>query len=161
MFNGSLACIFRGISMKKFGGRQISVVCVLMAQALWAAPGNAAGALAVGVAPGGAQLGFSYGVNGDQATDAIAGEHALTACKGAKESNPAAQARCALIGKYSNQCAVIAMDPKDGTPGVGWAIAANSAAAARQALASCEATAGPGRAGTCTVSATRCDGSAK
>jgi len=34
--------------MKKFGSRHISVV---MAQALWAVPGNAAGALAVGVAP--------------------------------------------------------------------------------------------------------------
>jgi hypothetical protein len=156
-----LASIFQGISMKKFGSRHISVVWILMAQALWAVPGNAAGALAVGVAPGGAQTGFSYGVNGDQATDDIAGKSALTACKSAKESNAAAQSRCALIGKYSNQCAVIAMDPKDGTPGVGWAIAANSAAAAHQAVASCEATAGPGRAGTCTVSATRCDGSAK
>jgi hypothetical protein len=161
MFNGHLASIFRGISMKKFGSRHISVVCVLMAQALWAAPGNAAGALAVGVAPGGAQNGFAYGVTRGQATNASAGEHALTACKNAKESNAAAQSRCALIGKYSNQCAVIAMDPKAGTPGVGWAIAADSAAAAHQALASCEATAGPGRAGTCTVSGTRCDGSAK
>jgi hypothetical protein len=158
MFDGYFASIFRGISMKKFGSRHISVMWVLMAQALWTAPGNAAGALAVGVAPGGAQQGFAYGVTRDQATDAIAGEHALAACKSAKESNAASRSRCALIGKYSNRCAVIAMDPKNGTPGVGWAIAADSAAAAHQALASCEATAGPGRAGTCTVSGTRCDG---
>ena len=37
--------------MKKFGSRHISVVWEVMAQALWAVPGNAAGALAVGVAP--------------------------------------------------------------------------------------------------------------
>jgi tetratricopeptide (TPR) repeat protein len=146
--------------MKEFGRRNVGVMWVLMAEALWAVQANASGALAIGVAVGGAQNGFSYALTSDRATDAIAGEDALTLCKSTKESNAEAHSRCALIGKYSNQCAVIAMDPKDGTPGVGWAIAADSAAAARQALASCEATAGPGRSGTCKVSATRCDGSA-
>jgi hypothetical protein len=147
--------------MMTFGGRRLGVIGVLLAQISWAGAADAAGALAVGVAPGGAQLGFSYGLNGNQKSDDEAQAAVLTACRSAKESNKAAQARCMLIGTFTNQCAVVAMDPKNGTPGVGWAIAADTATASRIAVASCEATAGPGRTGTCTVSATRCDGSAK
>jgi|HubBroStandDraft_1064217.scaffolds.fasta_scaffold149017_2 hypothetical protein len=141
--------------------RRIVAVGVLVAQALWGGPAGAAGAIAVGVAQGGAQHGFSFGMNSDRVSEADARQDALNGCRKSKESNDKARARCAAAGTFTNQCGSIAMDPKDGTPGVGWAIAPDSAAAERQALASCEATAGPGRAGFCKVSATRCDGTAK
>ena len=139
----------------------LGVILVLVAPALWSADVNAAGALAVGVAPGGAQNGFSYGINSNSANTDEAKSEAVSHCRTAKESNDKARSQCMAIGAYSNQCATVAMDPKDGTPGVGWAIAADSAASKQYALASCEATAGPGRAGTCVVSATRCDGDAQ
>jgi hypothetical protein len=144
-------------SGRRFGG----VGLFLAAQVVWVAAAHAAGAVAVGVAPGGAQKGFSYGLNSNQANDADAQASALNGCRTSKESNKQAQARCVLIGTYTDQCATIAMDPKAGTPGVGWAVAADTATANKLALASCEATAGPGREGTCKVFSTRCDGTAK
>jgi hypothetical protein len=140
--------------------RRSTIVGVLVAQALWGAPAGAAGAVAVGIAPDGAQHGFSFAINSNKATETAARETALNGCQTSKEANDKAHARCGVIGTFVNQCASIAMDPKDGTPGVGWAIAADSATAKQQALANCEATAGPGRAGFCEVSAIRCDGSA-
>jgi hypothetical protein len=53
------------------------------------------------------------------------------------------------------------MDPKDATPGVGWAIAPSLKAASRGALAKCVATAGSGRRDACKVTHAKCDGSAK
>ena len=53
------------------------------------------------------------------------------------------------------------MDPKDATPGVGWAIAPNLQAASRGALAKCVATAGNDRHDACKVTHAKCDGSAK
>ena len=145
--------------MSGFGWRRVGAAGVLLA--LWSSAAGAAGAMAVGVAPGGAQLGFSYGVNSDKPDETVAARDALNGCKTSKESNDKARTLCKTIGTFTNQCAVIAMDPKDGTPGVGWAIATDAASAKKQALASCEATAGPGRAGFCKVSSTRCDGTAK
>jgi hypothetical protein len=150
-----------GDSIMSISKRRIVTVGVLVAQALWGGPAGAAGAIAVGVAPGGAQRGFSFAMNADRTTEADARQDALSGCRKSKESNDRARARCTVAGTFTNQCGSVAMDPKDGTPGVGWAIAPDSAAAERQALASCEGTAGPGRAGSCKVSATRCDGTAK
>jgi Domain of unknown function (DUF4189) len=156
--------------MCNFGIRRVGIVCVLMvlimacmlvAPGLWGEEAKAAGAMAVGIATGGAQNGFSFGMNSDKATEAAAQADALEACRRSKESNAKAHARCMSVGTFVNQCGSIAMDPKDGTPGVGWAIAPDTATANRYALANCEATAGVGRAGTCKVSATRCDGAAK
>jgi hypothetical protein len=144
-----------------FDKRGLGVMAVVAVQILWAGQVNGAGAVAVGIAPGGAQRGFAYGMNSNHATAADAQTKALDACKSAKESNAAARSRCRLIGTFNGQCASVAMDPKDGTPGVGWAIAADEAAASKQALANCEATAGPSRAGSCKVSATRCDTGSK
>ena len=139
----------------------LGVAVVLLAQTLAGPPAGAAGALAVGVAPGGAQDGFAYGMNSNKASTDAARQDAVKACGSAKESNDAARSRCKSVSTFVNKCAAVSMDPKDGTPGVGWAIAATTDEAKKASLAKCEATAGPGRAGTCTVSATRCDGSAK
>jgi hypothetical protein len=147
--------------MTKSGNFQFSLIAALIAQVIWVGSANATGALAVGVAPGGAQHGFSYGVVWDASTAATAQTTAMSKCQTSKESNPPAQARCTLVGTFTNQCSAIAMDPATGTPGIGWAIAADTAAANKQALANCEATAGPGRTGFCRVSSIHCDGSGK
>lgn len=77
--------------MKKFGRRQVGVMWVLMAQALWAGPANASGALAVGVAAGGAQHGFSYAINSDRTTEALR----------ERTHSPPVEARRRLIRKRS------------------------------------------------------------
>ena len=62
---------------------------------------------------------------------------------------------------FKNQCIAVAMDPADGTPGVGWAVAADLRTTEAEALAKCEATAGPGRRAACKVDSSGCDGTAK
>jgi hypothetical protein len=148
-----------GVGMR-FSKRRLGVASVLVAQVLWGSEANAAGAMAVGIAQGGAQKGFAYGINSNSETEAAAKEKVLDLCKHAKNANDAARSRCKLVGTMKDQCGVIAMDPKNGTPGVGWAIAADLDEAKKQALANCEVTAGPGRAGQCKVDTTRCDGTA-
>src|SRR5450631_4041000 len=68
---------------------------------------------------------------------------------------------CAIINTFKNQCFDVAMDPADGTPGVGWAIEATLRSSEAEALTKCEATAGPGRRAACKVDSTGCDGTAK
>ena len=146
--------------MRKFTIVRAST-CASAVLALWVTTAGAAGSIAIGVAPGGPQAGFAYGLNSNKAGDDAAAEDAKSACGKATESNAKARSRCMTVGTFTNQCAAVAMDPKDGTPGAGWAINVDSATTNKLALASCEATAGPGRTGTCKVSATRCDGTAK
>jgi hypothetical protein len=146
--------------MKRFD-RRLCVILRLALQTLWTGHANAVGALAVGVAPGGVEHGFASGVSWGYPTEADAQREALQRCRTDKASPPSAHSRCILIGTFKNQCASTAMDPKNGTPGAGWFIAADVATASRLALASCEATAGADRAGNCTVSLAKCDGAAQ
>ena len=72
-----------------------------------------------------------------------------------------AQALCAVVHSFRDQCFAVAMDPEDATPGVGWAIADDTEAASRDALAKCVATAGDDRRDACQISHAECDGAAK
>jgi hypothetical protein len=67
------------------------------------------------------------------------------------------------MATFSNQCAAEAIDPKDGTPGFGWAIADTPEQAKSQALANCRDTAGPDRQDACVVpdNGIWCDGRAR
>ena len=68
---------------------------------------------------------------------------------------------CKVVNTFNDRCIAVAMDPADGTPGVGWAIEADLRSAERVALEKCEATAGPGRRAACKVNSSGCDGAAK
>jgi hypothetical protein len=50
-----------------------------------------------------------------------------------------------------------ALDPKDGTPGAGWAIAATKALAEQRAMANCQITAGDSRRDFCRIEESKCD----
>jgi hypothetical protein len=118
------------------------------------------GALAVALPANGAQHGFCYGrsVNYPGAKEAEAA--ALDKCRTSTRT-PALQSLCKLIRAFANQCVAVAMDPKDGTPSVGWMIAPDKQTAEAQALAKCKATAGPRRRDACqTERETLCDGTA-
>jgi hypothetical protein len=121
----------------------------------------AAGALAAGVPADVAKQGLSLYTEVNSATSKRAQDLAIVGCKSIGSS--ASKALCKVVATFSNQCAAEAMDPQNGTPGFGWAVANNSADAKKQALAKCRATAGPTRQDACVVGERSlwCDGSAK
>jgi hypothetical protein len=136
-------------------------VAALVASA-WPGRLAAEGALAVGLPADVAQEGFAFGFALDKSSAEEARAAALTDCRAESAGvDKRAQALCAPVGSFRNQCFAVAMDPKDATPGVGWAIAADKAAASRAALAKCVATAGAERRDACKVTHAQCDGAAK
>src|SRR5262249_17972105 len=125
-------------------------------------PAAADGALAVGEPADVASEGYAYGFALDEPTAEQAGAGALRDCRTPTQGiDPRAQALCKVVQTFKNQCFAVAMDPKDGTPGAGWAVADDKDAASRAALAKCVATAGDDRRDACEVNHSGCDGSAK
>jgi hypothetical protein len=122
----------------------------------------AEGALAVGEPADVAAEGFAYGFALDQPSTEKAGADALRDCRAPTPGiDPRAQAVCTVVQAFKNQCFAVAMDPKDATPGVGWAVEGDKESAARAALAKCVATAGADRRDACEVTHSGCDGTAK
>ena len=120
------------------------------------------GALAVGEPSDVAAEGFAYGFALDQASAEKANADALKDCRTPTPGiDPRAQAACTVVQAFKNQCFAVAMDPKDATPGVGWAVAGDKDGASRAALAKCVATAGADRRDACEVTHSGCDGTAK
>ena len=135
---------------------------VLLAVAL-AAPvmgpnrSSAEGAVAIGSTGNVATDGVALGVGFNYATRQGAIDRALAECHAQQDAPSATRALCTIVGTFRNQCAVFAMDPEPGTPGVGWAIATSKQKAASEALGNCRATAGASRRQFCVVSLTDCD----
>ena len=141
-----------------------ALLAAAMLAGMMARPDLAAadGALAVGLPSDVAGEGFAYGFAVDKPTGAAASAEALSDCKAETPGvDPRAQALCAVVQTFKNQCFAVAMDPKDATPGVGWAIENDKDTAGRAALAKCTATAGDDRRDACEVTHSGCDGDAK
>jgi hypothetical protein len=120
------------------------------------------GALAVGVPKDVAKQGFAYAYSTDKADSDAARAEALETCRKPGD-NKSEQARglCSVVGTFTNQCVAVAMDPANGTPGVGWAIASSLKAAETGAITQCQAMAGAEGRGYCKVDHSRCESSAK
>jgi len=150
---------------RRAGTIAIALSCTSLATALalWPASSRAHGALAAGVPRNVAESGLALGYAYDYATPEEASEAAMKRCHERGETTqPSIAGLCVQVGRtFQNQCAVIALDPEAGTPGYGWAIAPTKAQASEIALANCEALAGADRRGSCVVSSTACDGTAK
>jgi len=121
-------------------------------------PAAADGAIAVGVPASVVQNGYAYGRTTNSENTRIASEHALSNCKSAKDATQIARDLCLVVMTFKNKCVALALDPKAGTPGAGWAIANTQDDAETQAMAQCVATAGPDRRGFCRISDSACDG---
>jgi hypothetical protein len=120
------------------------------------------GALAVGVPKDVAKQGFAYAYSTDKADSDAARAEALETCrKPGDNKSETARGLCSVVGTFTKQCVAVAMDPVNGTPGVGWAIAYSLKAAESQAIARCQATAGADRRGYCKVDHSRCEASVK
>jgi len=142
--------------------RTLLAAAMLVGLLAWAGRSAADGALAVGEPADVAAEGFAYGYALDQPTAEKADADALRECRTPTQGiDPRAQALCKVVQAFKDQCFAVAMDPKDATPGVGWAVEGDKEAASRAALAKCVATAGDDRRDACEVTHSGCDGSAK
>src|SRR5262249_47309358 len=123
----------------------------------WSSMAIAEGALAVGVPSNVAKDGYALGIAVNSATVDKASQSALDWCRNLKGASGKARSLCRVITTFQHQCAAEANDPKPGTPGVGWAVAADQETAERMALENCLKTAGRGRREFCVVASSTCD----
>ena len=126
-------------------------------------PSVAAGAVALGLPSDVAQLGVSVGDWVGAPTMDEAKSNAMAKCKTAPNVSLQAASLCKVVATFQNQCVALAIDPRAGTPGFGWAIADTSQAASQQAMANCQDSDGPAFKGGCQpdTNPPLCDGSAK
>ena len=119
-------------------------------------PAGAAGALAVGSTSDVVGDGIAVGSSVNYPSIDEAREAAIQSCHGYARAPKAASA-CAAIGTFHGECYAVSYDPKPGTPGAGWAIAASKDLAEERALESCQAAAGPTRRDQCRIAESKCD----
>lgn len=137
----------------------IKVGCVVAMVAMMAvagAPARADGALAVGSTSDVAKDGIAVGTSINYKTADEAAQAALRRCRDYKPA-PKAAAQCRSVGTFRGECYAVSFDPKEGTPGAGWAIAATKAQAEERAIANCQLTAGESRRDFCRIEESKCD----
>jgi len=145
------------------GARLAGAIWLSMAGFVLPNVANAAGALAIGLPSDVAAEGIAMFVWVKAPTMADARAKALEGCRNLKGASDKSRSLCKVVATFTNQCAAEALDPQDGTPGFGWAVADSSTEARRQALENCRATAGPTRQDACVVGKDGlwCDGTAR
>ena len=111
--------------------------------------------MALGVTGNITKDGYAIGINVNSGSETQARGAALDYCK--SHGSDVARAKCEIFATFHDQCAAEAEDPQPGTPGAGWAIAADKAAAEKMAMTNCLATAGD-RGSFCKVVTSVCDG---
>lgn len=132
-------------------------VIVVGAPFVSAVAARAAGAIAVGLPDEGAQEGFAYGYATGYDEDE-ARERALAECRKARgQADEAVRDLCKVVETFDGGCVAVAMDPKDGTPGVGWGTGPDRTAAEQAAIAACHQTAGEGRRLSCKIDSWSCE----
>jgi hypothetical protein len=151
------------LSNRHYAAGVFLVLSLFCGGALGPSQSLAAGALAIGLPADVAKGGFTYGYSNNNDNADPADAKALNACRTTKDAVKNARLRslCKVIMDYSNVCIAVTMDPAAGTPGVGWAIAADLRSAEALALKKCIDTAGPSRRAACVVDHSGCDGNAK
>lgn len=124
--------------------------------ALSPAMARADGALAIGLPSDVARDGVAFGW-AVRLPRAEAERVALEQCRAAQGVPDSARSLCRIFESFSGSCVAVALDPEDGTPGFGWAIAPTKPDAEAQAMGDCLRTAGPARQSFCAVSVSDCD----
>jgi len=133
----------------------LTAVCYTLFVAPWSHGAAAEGAMALGVTGNITKDGYALGININSGSEAEARDAALKYCQ--SHGSDVARAKCEIFATFRDQCAAEAEDPKPGTPGAGWAIAADKSAAEKMAMTNCLATAGD-RGSFCKVVTSVCDG---
>ena len=140
---------------KKSVATLLAALCCVLFAAAWPHRAAAEGAMALGVTGNITKDGYAIGINVNSSSEAQARDAALKYCQ--SHGSDVARAKCEVFATFHNQCAAEAEDPKPGTPGAGWAIAADKATAEKMAMTNCLATAGD-RGSFCKVVTSVCDG---
>lgn len=125
------------------------------------AAARAEGAIAIGILDNDATKGYAAGWSSNRPTAADAEQLALENCRKQPNAPENVRATCRVVRNFVNQCVIVALDPKNGTPGAGWAVAETSELAIRDARRECDRTAGSDRQGQCTLTDGVCDGTAR
>jgi len=137
----------------------IKLGCVVALAALAAvasSPAGADGALAVGSTADVVKDGIAVGATINYKTPDEAEQAALERCRNYKPA-PKAAAQCRSVGTFKGECYAVSFDPKEGTPGAGWAIASSKALAEERAMTNCQITAGESRRDFCQLAESKCD----
>ncbi|MBV9834085.1 MAG: DUF4189 domain-containing protein [Alphaproteobacteria bacterium] len=117
---------------------------------------NAEGAIALGlpndVARDGVAAGWAVGQPTGKAADL-----ALQQCRTRPDLPQSTRDLCRVVQVFSGSCIAVAMDPDDGTPGFGWAVAAIKADAEATAMRGCRDTSGATRQAFCKLGVSACD----
>jgi hypothetical protein len=133
-----------------------SVIAMVAMAAVATSSANADGALAVGSTANVSNDGIAVGTSVNYKTAAEAEQAALKRCSDYKPA-PKAAAQCISVGTFRGECYAVSFDPKEGTPGAGWAIASTKALAEERAIANCKVTAGEDRRDFCRIEESKCD----
>ena len=136
-------------------GMRALFVCLgfmLTSNAVWGFGSIAVGAPAR-IEADGLAIGVSYGQETPQDAQALA----IKRCKDFQDAPVETRDLCRVLETFSNQCVSVALDPKAGTPGWGWAVARESRDAEEGALRMCRSTAGQQRESYCATTNLRCD----
>jgi hypothetical protein len=155
-----IVCHARPMAWTAFArGAALALLCWPLASA---PPAKADGVLAVGITKDVAKDGFVIGYSVMKATLAEARDRAMGSCRNARVENAeAAKKECKVVAEFRDKCVAIADDPKNGTTGFGWAVAATRADAIAQALDMCKRASSSDRASFCRPAHASCDGTAK
>jgi len=95
--------------------------------------------MALGVTGNIAKEGYAIGITINSSSEAETRDAAMKYCS--SHGSDVARAKCEIFATFRDQCAAEAEDPQPGTPGAGWAIAADKAVE-KMAMINCLATAG-------------------
>ena len=140
---------------KRSAAVALTAICCAFSVAAWPHGAAAEGAMALGVTGNITKDGYAIGININSSSEAEARDAALKYCK--SHGSDVARAKCEIFATFHGQCAAEAEDPQPGTPGAGWAIAADKSVAEKMAMTNCLATAGD-RGSFCKVVTSICDG---
>jgi hypothetical protein len=141
--------------LRRSAAVSLTAICCALFVAASLQGAAAEGAMALGVTGNITKDGYAIGININSSSEAEARDAALKYCQ--THGSDVARAKCEIFATFHDQCAAEAEDPKPGTPGAGWAIAADKAVAEKMALTNCLATAGD-RGSFCKVVTSVCDG---
>jgi Domain of unknown function (DUF4189) len=131
-----------------------TVLCLMAAAS---SPAAAFGAIAVGEPKSIAKGGLAVGYSTKYATKEQAEAAALKECLTFQPAPADTRALCKIVKTFEKQCVGVAIDPKGGTPGFGWAVMATKAEADDAAMSGCRDTAGKSRVKFCQITVSKCD----
>jgi len=146
----------RGKSSRRLHKAAVAIGLLALA-ALLPRSAEALSAFAAAIPDNPSAQGLAFGAGYNYGTRAGAEARAMEECRKQAGSSALLVSLCKIVDHFDNKCLAISMDPQPGTPGFGWSIGANAAAANSQALANCRQTAGAARVGYCVISLTDCD----